>query len=462
MRSLKNNFRRSLRMRLMAAYAAGMLLTATLFILIFVTAFFWQFDLIMYRGLKHNATTVAEKLTFDSEGKPQKIWIPKPVQWLYDELPNDVEFRVVDAQGNAVPTPQQTPRFLPRFLPTSLGPPSVDAPVHFQIDGRAMQVVAVPVLQSGGAYYLQAAASDRLLQVAALSLRRPIPDSIMTMVIISVPALGGLMLFVLSRLLRPLKSVSEEASRIDPRNLSARLSTQTVPSELAPLIDSFNLALERLEEGFRKQQQFLGSAAHELKTPLALMRGQIEVEGLADRATLLGDIDVMTRQVQQLLHLAEVSEIRNYKRESIDVHDLLADVVAFLTRMADRRGVRLHLGQAGKSVIWNGDKSAMFSLVKNLIENAIQHSPEGGMVTLLVEQRAVLSVRDQGRGIAREDVPRVFERFWRGPDRANAPPVGAGLGMSICEEIALAHGWRIEIDHAVPGTVFRVVNPELT
>ncbi len=457
MRSLRNNFKRSLRLRLMVTCAAGMLLTAAVFISIFSGAFYWRFDLITRRHLMHSAKSIAQQMTFDAHGKPQKISLPESEQWVYDELPNDIEFRVVDASGNVVPTPQQAPR----FLPASMGPPSDQVPIRLQIGGRNVEVATVPILQSNGAYFLQVANSDRLLDIAGQALRRPIPDSILIMVIISVPALGGLILFVLSRLLRPLKAVSEEASHIDPRNLSARLSTQTVPSELSPLIDSFNLALERLEQGFRKQQQFLGAAAHELKTPLALMRGQIEVEGMADRATLLGDIDVMTRQVQQLLHLAEAAEIHNYKRESIDVHHLLADVMAFLTRMADRRGVRLQLGQSGRSVTWNGDKSAMFSLVKNLIENAIQHSPEGGMVNMLIEGRAVLSIRDRGHGISQEDVPRVFQRFWRGPDLAGVLPVGAGLGMSICEEIAIAHGWRIEIENAAPGTIFRVVNPEL-
>ncbi len=455
MRSPKSKFKRSLRLRLMVTCAAGMLLTAALFILIFFGAFYWQFDLITHRHLLHSAKSIAQKMTFDAHGRPQKISLPESTQWVYDQLPDDVEFRVIDAFGNVVPTPQQAPR----FLPASMGPPSVGTPIRLQIGGRNVEVATVPILQSNGRYYLQAASSDRLLEITGQSLRRPIPDSVLIMVIISVPALGGLMLFVLSRLLRPLKAVSEEASHIDPRNLSARLSTQTVPSELSPLIDSFNLALERLEQGFRKQQQFLGAAAHELKTPLALMRGQIEVEGMADRATLLGDIDVMTRQVQQLLHLAEAAEIRNYKREAIDVYHLLEDVMAFLTRMADRRGVRLHLGNAYETVIWHGDKSAMFTLVKNLIENAIQHSPRGGAVTLLVEGRTSLCVRDCGRGIAPHDAPRVFERFWRGPDRADGQPIGAGLGMAICEEIALAHGWRIEIGHAEPGTIFSVVNP---
>ena len=454
---------RSLRMRLMLTYLAGMVLTAALYILIVAAVYSWQFDLITYRGMKNNAVSVAEHMKFDAQGKPQEIVFPESVRWLYDQLPYDVEFRVVDRLGNPVlwpPAPQSTQQRLPRLLPRSLGPPSIDAALHLQVGDRHVEVVAVPILQTHGVFYLQTAASDRLLEFAGLSLRHPVPNYIIGIVVISMPAMGGLMLFVLLRLLRPLNIVSAEAARIDPRNLSARLSTQTVPSELAPLIDSFNLALARLEQGFREQQQFLGAAAHELKTPLALMRGQIELEGVADRATLLGDIDVMTRHVQQLLHLAEASEVRNYRMEPIDVHHVLADAAAFLARMADRRGIRINLlqsVQSGERAQWVGDKGAMFTLIKNLVENAIQHSPTGGVITLQIEGNSAVSVRDHGCGIAAEDVPRVFQRFWRGHGRADGQPIGAGLGMSICKEIAAAHGWRIEIDNAVPGTIFRVV-----
>jgi signal transduction histidine kinase len=146
--------------------------------------------------------------------------------------------------------------------------------------------------------------------------------------------------------------------------------------------------------------------------------------------------------------------------EPIDVHHVLADAAAFLARMADRRGIRINLlqsVQSGERAQWVGDKGAMFTLIKNLVENAIQHSPTGGVVMLQIEGSTAVSVRDHGCGIAAEDVPRVFQRFWRGHGRADGQPIGAGLGMSICKEIAAAHGWRIEIDNAMPGTIFRVV-----
>jgi signal transduction histidine kinase len=439
----------------MVTYVIGILLTATLVVLIFVAAFYWQTDWTTRRGLSDAAQNVAARLPLDSFGRPGRITLPEELQWMYDQLVHDIEFRIVDEHGDVVPDSQRPMR----FLPASLGPNSIRESITLHIDGKDTRVVTVPIIQTKGRYYLQIASSDRLVNFTGLSFRGPVPGSILLMVIISVPALGGLMLLMLSRLLRPLSAVSDAAARIEPHNLSARLSTEAVPTELVPLIDSFNLALTRLEQGYRVQQQFLGSAAHELKTPLALMRGQIEVEGLADRVTLLSDIDVMVRQVQQLLLLTEVSEVCNYKMELININQLSIEVITFLSRMADLGKICLSLRQSDQPIFWSGDKSAFFTLIKNLVENAIQHSPTGTTVTISIDPTGV-SVRDEGCGVTAEHVPNLFKRFWRGSGRIDGRSDGAGLGLAICEEIATAHGWRLELDNAMPGAIFKIVNTQ--
>jgi signal transduction histidine kinase len=125
--------------------------------------------------------------------------------------------------------------------------------------------------------------------------------------------------FPLRRVLKPLREASDAAARIEPRNTSARIVFQHVPVEFSPVIDAFNQALDRLENGYRVRQAFREATAQELKTTLALLRAQIEREGCDDRGTLLRDIDQIARQVHQLLHLAEVSEDRHYRFESTDV-----------------------------------------------------------------------------------------------------------------------------------------------
>jgi len=226
-----------------------------------------------------------------------------------------------------------------------------------------------------------------------------------------------------------------------------------VPTEIAPLVESFNRVLDRLEQGYRTQQAFLASAAHELKTPLALIRAQIELmEGGEDRRALLNDVQHMTRQVQQLLQLAETSERYNYHFTEVDVAEVAREAVAYLQRMADSGAVSLQAPGHSVSVPWLADRSALFTLLKNLLENAIQHAPPGTSVRVAVGANA-LTVRDQGPGVSEVDRARMFTRFWRSAARRDH---GAGLGLAICQEIAQAHGWTLSVHPAEPGLMLQV------
>src|ERR1700721_1937589 len=130
---------------------------------------------------------------------------------------------------------------------------------------------------------------------------------------------------------------SAAAARIDAQNISQRLSTRSLPNEFLPVVDAFNLTLDRLEKGYIVQRAFLAGAAHELKTPLALIRAQIDLDGTTDREALLRDLDLMARQVNQLLHLAEASETQNYVFELVDVTAVLEDVTDYLRRLGKGR-----------------------------------------------------------------------------------------------------------------------------
>jgi len=196
------------------------------------------------------------------------------------------------------------------------------------------------------------------------------------------------------------RDVSESAAAISPRSIHARLKTEVVPSEIAPLVDSFNRVLERLENGYRVQKEFLGTAAHELKTPLALIRAQIELgeDGPQDRDALLSDVEYMTRQVQQLLLLAEASEAHNYNFTTVRVQDAADEAAAYLQRMAGAADVRLEVSAVADNVEWQADRGALFTVLKNLLENAIQHAPAKTIVSVEIQRDAV-TVRDSGPGV---------------------------------------------------------------
>lgn len=384
-----------------------------------------------------------------------RVVLDLPAANVYDAMPKDTAFLVLDAQGRELAHSIEGPA-----LQALRGMPPEASTLHLDNGARPLQlqVIQSSIVRDGYRYTVRIARSERLVftladYAAKLYLRAGVTTAVLTLAFFMI-----VVFLMISRLLRPVRRASEAAARIGPRNLSIRLRSDGLPTELAPLIDALNLALTRLEDGFRVQQDFLATAAHELKTPLALLQAEIELGATADPETLLRDTALMARQVNQLLHLAEVSEGHNYRFVDLSLGTAAADAIDYLSRMAEQRQVRLRLDRAGGDLQVHADSGALFVLLKNLLENAIHHAPPGSTVLLHLGPRSV-SVQDEGDGIPDGEVPHLFRRFWRGAGGRQIG--GAGLGLAICREICLAHGWTIAFDgvHAGRGARFVVAIP---
>lgn len=132
--------------------------------------------------------------------------------------------------------------------------------------------------------------------------------------------------------------------------------------------------------------------------------------------------------------------------------DVARDSARFLQRIAEEARVNLSLTFRSVAVVWNADRGALFTLLKNLMENAIQHAPAGSDVHIEIHAQAI-TLRDWGPGVAGDELPLLFTRFWRGAHRRDS---GAGLGLAICQEIAVAHGWSLTAENAQPGLRLRL------
>jgi signal transduction histidine kinase len=222
-----------------------------------------------------------------------------------------------------------------------------------------------------------------------------------------------------------------------------------MPAEIRPLVQAFNGVLQRLERSFQEQERFIANAAHELKTPLALARARVEtgLDSDEDRARLLQDLDTMGRQVQQLLQLAQVADPQAMRPNPLRPTEVAREVLDHLAFKAHRADVTLHLEEPAQDVLIDADAGALFVLLKNLVENAIDFSPPGADVKVLLSSTGV-SVEDRGPGIPPELRLQVFERFWRAPGQART---GSGLGLALVSEIALAHGWTVACAQAPGG-----------
>jgi two-component system sensor histidine kinase QseC len=387
--------------------------------------------------LRKAADLLHRGLRFDSAGLPVVVMpLPHDLSWMYHDFAADLKYRVLDASGGIIISSENGAAAL--ALPGRPFDPTLGSFMLIS-GGETLHVRTEPMAHGTKTYYIQVAISERLGALARSLVAHLLVDDTVRFALASIALFTVAVYFTLRKVLMPLRATSAAAARIDADNISKRLSTRNLPTEFLPVVEAFNLTLDRLEKGYIVQRAFLAGAAHELKTPLALIRAQIDMERTTDREVLLHDVDLMARQVNQLLHLAEASETQNYVFEVLDVAAVTEDVVDYLRRLAELRQVYVDVRCAPRVPALQADRGALFMLLKNLMENAIQHSPISGVVAVTIDSGRVC-IRDEGPGITASDLPKLFTRFWRGPMRRND---GAGLGLSICKEIAAAHKWEL-------------------
>lgn len=255
-------------------------------------------------------------------------------------------------------------------------------------------------------------------------------------------------IIIFRRALAPLWKASQEASNIGPARTDIRLPTQQIPREILPLVTAVNQALDRLEDGFRVQRQFTADAAHQLRTPLAILRTRIETLGDgAAREVLHADIEGMSRIVAQLLEIAELDTLVLDPGETADLRAVCAEVVAAIAPFAIAQHKDIALKGTDAPVLIHGNSEMLQRAIVNLAENAIKFTAKDTSVDIEVNDDGSVRVRDCGPGIAEAERDLIFQRFWRA-DRQRSD--GAGLGLSIVRGVADDHAATVAVEN-LPG-----------
>ena len=279
---------------------------------------------------------------------------------------------------------------------------------------------------------------------------------------------GILAYFVSGRALKPLRSFASQVEMVQMTNLADMKIDEDVLPEFKQLSRSFNQMLERLNTAFAAQRQFTGNAAHELRTPLALMQAQLELFSAEHPAVLPETAEFLTllreqteRLTQMTRTLLEMSNLQQVARnERIQLAPMIEEIFTDLAPLSDKRGVTLTAEGDG---IMTGSDALIYRLIFNLTENAVKYNRQGGSVRVSVTQepeKLLLRVSDTGCGIPEEYQRSIFQPFFRVDKSRSREYGGAGLGLSLVWEIADLHGGSVWVEESSDkGTTIAVELP---
>lgn len=336
---------------------------------------------------------------------------------------------------------------------------------HRLNDGRRLRSLVYPlsfVGEAHGHHVLQVAAPTAPVEATVRQFTGLV--GILALLLIATAYLMGWR--VANTALRPTREITAQAEAVGAGSLGAQITAHADVAEFRRLVEVLNAMLARLDVAFRSQRRFTADASHELRGPLNVLRGEIEVALKRPRApeeyqTVLArcrdEVVRLSRLASDLLLLARAEAGQDpHPPEEVDLHELAASVVNRYRAAADARGLGLTLsGGVHPSV--RGHPDLLERAIRNLVENAVKHAAAPGTVSVEVLSHPTpgVEVRDTGPGIAAEHAPHLFDRFYRGdPSRPRAE--GSGLGLAIARAAAEAHGGTLEFLGNDPGAIFRL------
>ena len=373
----------------------------------------------------------------------------------HSELAGNTLLRVADREGNWLYKSASMDRYeIPRPEEASAVPSTL------MLSDVPLRVLTTEMEAGEQSYFVQAAVPLGEFYGAL--------DRFATLLLVSIPILllsaaaGGY--WMSRRALAPVDQITQAARSISVQNLSSRLIVPQTGDELQRLSETLNSMLERLEAAFKKIIQFTADASHELRTPVAVMRTRTELSLRKPRsaeeyretvAQVHSELEKTSELVERLMLLARADYgVEALQLSTEDLGEIVRAVCRQGKMLSEAKEVSLSEQIPGQPLWVKADAHALRRLFLILIDNAIKYTPQGGRVDVVVGQEngfAIGEIRDTGIGIAAEDLPNVFERFYRADKARSRESGGVGLGLSIGRWIAEAHGGTIEVRSSLGG-----------
>ena len=401
-------------------------------------------DNIHDEAMEKQAVSVADRLIVKADGR-LSLELPPDLQGLYSQPYGRYFYAVVDDGGKAL---FSSLKGQTAIFPTD--PKAAAVRFHEIQKGNAV-ISGASIRRVIGSQTVWVQAAEDLANRDVL-IDDIVADFFKNVGWITLPILLVLLvtdIAIFRRALLPLRQASEIAQHIGPTRTDVRLPVDEIPDEVRPLVLAVNLALDRLDQGFRVQREFTGDAAHELRTPLSILRTRVDtLEDQEAAKALHQDIEAMSRIVGQLLDIAELDAFTINPSELADLHAVCAEVAGFIAPLALEQGRGIALIGSGMPVWVKGNAEMMKRAIRNLAENAIKHTPAQTVVEFVVEVGATVSVLDQGPGISDEERELIFRRFWR---RDRSQQGSTGLGLSIVQRTVELHGATITVENRSAG-----------
>lgn len=426
----------SLALRLALAFSLSIIIVAAAYLAVQMILGHRFANFVTAESLKGQTHDIADAIVVAYPGARPEVRLTGTDAFGFDAFFANLKYRVLEADGTVLASSDGS---LDSLLPSVPMAMQDGFYTHAVIDGVKFHVAAVRHRVADRQFLVQVGRSDRFAELAQQAIAPAVNEAVGIIAVIAILVLSVLSFLGIRSVLHPIRRASDAARSVGQSNLAARLPVDGVPAEIRPLVVAVNEVLDRLEVAFDSQQRFFANAAHELKTPIALLRGQLEGADHAVSAQALRDVDAIARTVGQLLHIAEVSGGRHLQLKQVELVGLARQVAGFLYWRAERACVSIHILCDQRAVTITADEGELFVLLKNLVENAIDFSPAGGTVRIHLGADR-MQVDDEGPGVPEEHRQKIFERFWRS---AQGDRPGSGLGLAIVQEVAAAHGWDV-------------------